>query len=290
MASAGGHFSAEGLDVEFVKLSNMSAAVPLLLRGRLDVLPGPASPAFLNAIAQGSLLRFVADKGHVGVAGCSNMSIVVRRGLLAASETRGSPPKVRRMSTSRETLFQYMLGKVLREEGLSDEDVEMVTVPAPAESGALGDGSIDAAFASDVWVTRLLDAGTGEVWIRLEDVLPGQQLSLISFGPRLLRDDPELGRRFMVAYLRGVRQFNEGPTARNLAILEAGTGHDRDALLRSCWPSVRDDGRIDLESVLEYQAWLLDRGLITEMVAEDRFWEPSFVEYANGVLGPGGAG
>ena len=50
------------------------------------------------------------------------------------------------------------------------------------------------------------------------------------YGPAFLDKDPELGRRFMVAYLQGVKQYNEGKTERNLEILQNYTRLDRDLL------------------------------------------------------------
>jgi NitT/TauT family transport system substrate-binding protein len=292
IAQEEGFFAAEGLDVRFYRLGTPASTVPLLLQGKLDVLPTPASPALLNAIGRGSPVRFVADKGHLPASrSCSHMSIVVRRELLKPEGSGETPsdgashaPSIRRLSTSREALFRFLVTKAFESRGLSLEQVERIYLPAAAELDALRDGAVDAAFISDPWKSRLVEGGDGAVWVELEDVVPDMQYSLIVYGQKLLEEEPELGRRFMVAYVRGIRQLNQGKTERNLEVLEAATGFDREELRRLCWPSFRDDGRINAESVIDFQRWLVNRGLIDVSVPEQQFWEPSFTEYANQAL------
>lgn len=284
-----GYFVAEGLDVRFVTMSNAASTVPLLIQGELDVLPAPISPALLNAIARGSAVRLVASKGYLPPdPSCSHMGIVVRRELLNGADTGpeagavgGAPPRIRRMSVSREPLLQFILARALESRGLSIEEMETMNIPSAAEIEALRDGGLDAAYMNEPWMRRLAQRGDGVHWIALEDAMPGTEYSVIAFGPRLVEERPDLGRRFIVAYLRGVRQFNQGKTDRNLEILSAATGLDREELGSICWPSFRDDGRINAVRLLEFQAWAAERELIDYPLPEDRLWDPSFTDFAN---------
>jgi NitT/TauT family transport system substrate-binding protein len=85
----------------------------------------------------------------------------------------------------------------------------------------------------------------------------------------------------MDAYLRGVRQYNEGKTPRNLDLLSRTTGLDREGLERACWIPMRDDGRIDVAGVGALQSWAVERGTLLRQLREDEFWEPRFVEEAS---------
>jgi NitT/TauT family transport system substrate-binding protein len=89
----------------------------------------------------------------------------------------------------------------------------------------------------------------------------------------------------MVAYLKAVRQYNQGKTERNLEIMEEFTKLDQELLKMSCWMPMRSDGYINVESVLDFQAWAVEKGYLDRPVTEEQFWDPSFVEYANQVLG-----
>ena len=89
----------------------------------------------------------------------------------------------------------------------------------------------------------------------------------------------------MTAYLKAVRQYNQGKTKRNLEILVEHTGLDQTLLEEACWSLVRNDGTINVESVLEFQDWAVKAGFLENSISEEQFWDPSFIEYANGVLG-----
>ena len=88
----------------------------------------------------------------------------------------------------------------------------------------------------------------------------------------------------MVAYLKAVRQYNQGKTERNLAILAEQTGLDQEFLKQACWPAIRDNGEINVQSVLDFQAWAVEKRYLDNSVTENQFWDPSFVEYANQML------
>jgi hypothetical protein len=88
----------------------------------------------------------------------------------------------------------------------------------------------------------------------------------------------------MVAYLQGVRRYNRGKTERNLEILEKHTGLDRDLLEEACWPAFRRDGRINARSILDFQTWAREAGILDVDVPEDQFWEPRYIDHANRIL------
>jgi NitT/TauT family transport system substrate-binding protein len=115
-------------------------------------------------------------------------------------------------------------------------------------------------------------------------VIPDTHYALVRFGPNLLEKNPEAGKRFMVAYLKAVRQYNQGKTARNLDILAKHTKLDKDLLNTACWAQLRNDGHINVQSLIDFQDWALQRGLLDKKIPEDRLNDPSFLKYANEVL------
>src|SRR5215213_9170627 len=80
------------------------------------------------------------------------------------------------------------------------------------------------------------------------------------FGPSLLVTDRDLGQRFINAYLRGVRQLNQGKTARNLDIIARHIQVSTDTARSLCLATVREDGRLDSPSLLEFQRWGVEQG------------------------------
>ncbi len=284
LAKAEGYFAEQGLDVEFVSLTGSIAAVPALVQGELDVLPGSITPAFLNAMARGAKIRFVADKGYFG-SGCPFFGLLARRGLVEEGKLSGAAQlRGLRISATATTPSEYYLDKLLAPAGLTITDIRMVNVPDAAEVEALKNGSLDLAIASDPSLTRTVQTGAAVLWHSAEQVIPDFQYAFIVFGPSLIEKNPDAGKRFMVAYLKAVRQYNQGKTDHNVEILAAQTGLDRELLKQSCWAPIHNDGRVNESSIADFQAWAVRKGLLDKPVAKDQFWDPRFIDYANQVL------
>jgi NitT/TauT family transport system substrate-binding protein len=282
-----GYFRAQGLDVDLVPLVSSAEATPSLIRGDLDVAAGVLKVADFNASARGASLRFVADKDHFDPGGCVAAAFVARPGFLDGKGGDG-PERLRgaRVATTPLHFMEYALETLLGRKGLALADLKVARLPGNMVDEAFGAGSLDLGQVSEPDLTRVLRSGKAVLWKGVRDVLPGAQHAVVAYGPRLLGRDRDVGRRFMVAYLRGVRQYNLGKTERNLDIVASETGVDRELLRATCWPSIRGDGKIDVASVLDFQQWAVRRKVLDGVVPAERFWDPSFVDEAGRILGP----
>ena len=214
---------------------------------------------------------------------------MARRALVEAGEL-DNPAQLqgRRIAMDPVTVEGYYVEKLLNSARLTLGDVEIVDIPTPAELDALEKDAVDLTASSEPWVTRISQAGHGILWMPVREVIPDFQFAFILYGPSLLEENPDAGRRFMVAYLKAVQQYNQGKTGRNLELLAEFAGLDEELLAIACWPPFRDDGQINVQSVLDFQAWAVEKGYLDHPVTVEKFWDPSFVEHANGVLGTGG--
>jgi len=287
IASAEGYFRDQGLDVELVHLTGANEVTPAVIRGDVDVGAGMLKPAEFNAVARGATLRIVADKGHYEAGPCVSAALVVRPGFL---QTRNydRPYHLKRTRFSAATLSfaEYVLDTFLAQKGLSLDDVQRVRLPEASAAAALADGSLDVQHMAEPFLTRAVRSGHAVVWKPVVEILPGAQLATVVYGPTLLEKNRDAGVRFLVAYLRGVRQYNRGKTDRNVEIVSKETGLDADLVREACWESIRGDGKINVESVVEYQRWAVRKGLLDAVVPPGKFWDPSFLDAANKVLGP----
>lgn len=281
MADAEGYFAEQGLDVEFVRLSDNSSALPMLIDGSLDVLTGGPTPAILNAMGRGLPVRAVAEKGYFRIGGCSRGGLVIRKSLL--DDAIGGTPAVRRVSIEKSPQQRYLVEKMLVYAGIDPDSVQFLYIFHAPEMEALNDGTLDAALAGEPWLTLNVERGAVQ-WIRIEDVVPDAQFSFVYFGPSLMNGDPDIGRRFLVAYLKAVRDFEQGKTPRNLELLARITGDGADMVRKMCWPPFRVDGRIDFRGVRDFAAWAVGRGFVDREIGETEFWDPSFLEAANRTL------
>ena len=285
IAEEEGFFAEQGLEIEFYKLSATADALPALSKGDLDVAAGGVTINTLNAIARGINIKYVADRGYLDHAGCTYYAFLARRSLMEAGEL-DSPGQMRgrRIARTAGGVAEYFLQTQLNSAGLSIDDVELVDVPTPAKSEALGDGVLDLTLVAEPWVTRIVETGNADIWMRFEREFPDFQMGFVLFGPSILDENPDAGKRFMIAYLKAVQQYREGKTERNLAILSEATGLEETLLRDACWPAFRDGGQINVQSVLDFQAWAVEGGYVDNPLAEHEFWDPSFVEYASEIL------
>ncbi|HEY7529084.1 MAG TPA: ABC transporter substrate-binding protein [Gemmatimonadota bacterium] len=286
LAQAEGYFEEEGIDVRIVESPGGSTTqmLPALTAGRVDVVAGSPTIGFLSAMAQGARVRFVVDRGRWRSEPCSYGAIVARRDLVRSGAVRSvADLGGRRVALHSNVLDRYTYETALRKAGLAPDSVEDVQVPPPSVLDALDRGAVDAASIIEPWLTHTLAAGH-EIVLSAGEVTPNAQLGVLTFGPRLLDREPDLGRRFIRGYLRGVARYAEGKTARNLDVLERVTGMERDFLARICWPPFQADGRIDSDGIVAFQRWAVEQGLLDEVVPESGFWDPRFVDAARDVV------
>lgn len=283
IAKEEGYFAAQGLDVELVTMNAVDMAVPLLLNGELDVIAGALVPGILNAAARGIAIKAVAERGSYARDGCTRLAILTRPGLLEQYEGNGPPP-LRRISLNPLPPMLYAVERVLAQAGVDLDTLESVHLPDAAEMEALRDGKIDAAFTGEPWLTRMLDAGAGDLWLRTEDALPGEAYGFSFYGPTFLERNPDAGRRWMIAYLEGVRRFQAGRTPETVELVARVTGEDPAMLARMCWPTFTADGRTDPAMIEAFQQWALEKELIEPAAAGVDLWDGSFVDAALKVL------
>ena len=286
VAEEEGYFAEQGLQIEFIRMNKAAQAIPALSQGQLDVVGGGVSFGILNALVRGAKIKFVGDKGYFASKNCSFLTLMARQDLVKSGKLENVVQiKGRRIVLDPTNFEGYFIETLISKVGLTLADLEPVDMPDVLLPEALKKGTIDLAVTAEPWVTRILQTESAMNWVPSHQVLPDFQFGFLVYGPSLLEKNPDAGKRFMVAYLKAIRQFNHGKTARNLKTIAKFTELDQDFLRKACWPSFRGDGQINIPSVLDFQSWGFKKTLLDKVILPDQFWDPSFVKYANKVLG-----
>ncbi|MFI5167675.1 MAG: ABC transporter substrate-binding protein [Thermoanaerobaculales bacterium] len=289
LAADEGLFRRHGLDVELIQMSVYDSTAALL-HGDVDVATNFLSIGVLTAIARGGRLQIVADKGYEAGAGCACNALFARRELVASGRLtdlvslRGLRVGVRRV-----TVEEYWLDRLLESAGVPWAEIRVTDVPAEGKLTALASGQVDLVAWSEPSLTQAAAKGLGVVWKRPADVLPDLQWAYLLYGRSLLDQRPDVGRRFMLAYLEGVRRYSAGKTDRNVASVARHTGIDPELVRRACWIAIHQDGRINTASVLDFERWAKSKGYLDAVVPELRFWNPAFTAWASAQLAAGGS-
>ncbi|MFW6198368.1 MAG: ABC transporter substrate-binding protein [Acidobacteriota bacterium] len=285
IAAEEGYFADRNLDVEFVRLGRHQEVMAALAQGNVDVATGLLTVNELNLIAGGARIRLVAAMGEVSPDHCPHMAFMIRREHLESGAT-ADPERIRRFRVDVDILspFGYWLHELLKPRGMTLETLDLVDLPSPTAVDAMARGSIDVVVDSEPWVSMHTASDDVAIWKPVGELLPGYVFNMVMYGPDLLDERPEVGERFATAVLQGIRQYNRGKTGRNLAIVQAATGLSAEQVATSCWAKMRVDARIDPSVFRGYQEWLLARGLVERMIADEELVDQRFIDHGNDVL------
>ncbi len=284
IAQEEGYYAEQNLVVELIKFGRQSDAIPMLISGDIDIYAGPLDTMVLNAIVQGGEIKFVADKGYNNPTGCIYTAWIARQDIYESgvlddlNNLRGMKIGFNKTQTA-----EYGLDLILGEVGMTSADIEIMDLSAPDRVAGITNGSIDIVFLSEPFLSQVVTSGAGTIWRAWETTMPDFQLAMLMYGKTMF-ENPDAGNRFMVAYLKAVRQYMEGTTPRNAQLMAAFLESTPEEVVIPCWQSLRTDGSIDTQSILDYIDWAVARGYMLSALTEEQFWDPSFIEYANDVL------
>ena len=290
-----GYFREQGIELDVTQFDSAARMVPALGTGQLDAGDGSHSAGLFNAVARDVGIKLVADAGS-GPPGQSIVSLLFRRELVDSGQLRGPADlRGRRLALpARAIPTEVLLSRWLRTANLRVDDVDIVELGFPDQLAALGAGAIDATIMPEPFLTRVVESGLATVYQRDNDIYPGFQVAEVLYGAAFARDQAELGRRLMIAYLRGVRVYNDAfvkgdPAARQITI-ESLIQHTpvKDPALydRMTMAGLNPDGRINLASIAEDQDYWLANGAQQTRIDLETLVDYSFVDAALQVLGP----
>lgn len=280
IAEAEGYFTEFGIQINYVNINETTEAVALLVSGDIDVYASSLNTGIINILSQDPSVKVVADRGHSKTGDCSYLGLVVRKDLFeSGSITRAADFKGLSISATNAGSTGFLLSTYLAQGGLIFDDVEIDKLPKAAYLDAFGNKSIDAIFTVEPYLTALHKDGNSVLLVGAEDIVDVFQFGVVAFGKKL-SGDPDLGTRFLAAYLKGVRQYNEGKTDRNIDILVENSGESLEVVKESCWASINLDGSVDFAGVDPFQRWSIENGYLEKGVTQDQFYDPSFLESA----------
>jgi NitT/TauT family transport system substrate-binding protein len=277
IADAEGYFAAQNIEIEYVTVSstNDAEALALLLNGEVDVMQAGWTPGIFNAIARGAELKVVGVASYNDADTCPYAAFVARGGENVDAESlRG------RSIAASNGIAIYYLDRWLGSNNMSIDDVSIEIMQGGPRIEALDNGMVDAAYLTEPNLSVTVAQLGFEPLVGLGEIVPDSSLAALMFGPNMLNRQDDLPVRFLTAYLQGSRQFNEGPTERNIEILSPLMEMEPDQLLQTCWISFREDGSLNTDFALDYVNWLNEQGLLDEPLELDEFYDPSYAQQA----------
>jgi NitT/TauT family transport system substrate-binding protein len=291
IANQRGYFKEQGITVEVVPFSTGGQMVAPLATGDLHVGFGALSAALFNAMQRDIPIRMASDAGRLPP-GAGSTIFAVRKDLVDGGQYRDLPDlKGRSVAVTANANGTYIaFTRLLTQAGLTASDVETPFMGASDMVVAFRSNAIDAAVIVEPLATIAAQQGLAVKARHMGDFHPNQQIGLSLYGGELTKD-PDAGKRFMHAYLRGIRDYtdaffqNKGKDEVIKLILEAGLARDP-SIFDGMSPEVfNPDGYVNVESVVADYQWYVDNGFVQNPIDPRMLIDNQYVDYALEKLG-----
>ena len=282
-----GYFHELGLEVESVPFSIATEMAAPLIAGQIDIANADPSSAFLNAAARGAQIRFVADGSH-SESGHSSVVLVIRKDLIDSGQVKDfSDLKGLRLSgVFKGSAPDMYLHQYMAEGNLDDSDVDVQYLSFAASLPAMASKQLDGAIEVEPLATAAVDQGIAVAWKRKADVFGPAQGTVIMFSPSMAAHRQDVGRRFMAAYVRAIRDYadavNQGRDMASIVGLLARNTDVKDLKLfdRMQLPAFDVNGQMNLKSLHETQQWFVDHNYVPSAVDLSNVIDTSYLDYA----------
>src|SRR5262245_3260640 len=293
-----GHFRAEGLNVELTQMANAPQMIGPLGRGQLEVGAGTVAVGLYNAVERDIALRAVADKGSMRP-GYGFSGLLVRKDLVESgrfksfADLKGMKIAVGTFGSANSSA----VNEALKRGGLTWNDATMVELQFPQHLPAYANKAIEASMTSEPTATQAVKQGLAVRVAGNDEIYPNQQTAVVLYSERFMRERPADALKFMRAYIKGVREYNDalkdgrlaGPNAEEvIAVLTEFTFIKDAAVHREVTPAAIDpDGRMSLEGLRNDLAFFKQLKLLQDpAMTVERIVDTSIVEKAVQELGP----
>jgi NitT/TauT family transport system substrate-binding protein len=296
IASEKGYFKDVGIDVSFVSFNTAATMIAPMSTGELDAGAGGPSAALYNAAQRGIDIKVVADKATTAP-GYGFNPLIVRTALMKT----GSLKKIADLKgltianvapgdSSESTIYT-----ILKKGGLAWDDVKHVHMSFPDQVAAMQSGAVDGGIVTEPNASRAIASGISEKFISTDQVYPNQQIAVLLYGGPFIKKRPDIARRFMVAYVRGLRFYYDalknghyaGPNGPSvIAILQKYTNVKDPAIYAIMTPNaVNPDGAVNIASMNQDIAAWRELGELQGAASAEEVVDNSFVTAAVQQLG-----
>ncbi len=291
-----GYFKEQGLSLNITRFQSASDVVAPLGAGQLDAGGGAISAGLFNAIARGVELKIVADKGqHSGspINGFTSAVVVVVPQSDAAqyrtlADLKGKTIALASVGSGNE----IMLDRGLRTVGLTEQDINIKQLAFPDMLTALSTHAVDAAVEIEPFVAQGQSKGILTPWLKSEELYAGQEGGVLMFGPSLAKLGPDVGNKFMLAYIKGIRDYYDAFGAKHqdtdaIAQILANNTDVKDLGLysRMGYDYMDPNGYVNSEPVAYDLDWYVSHGLVAQKPDLSQVIDNSYVDSALRQLG-----
>lgn len=279
-----GFFEERNIELEIERITGAAQAVPELASGDLDVASGSIGAGVYNSIAQGVPVRAVADQTQYWADQPSGNRFWVREELYSEGMSFSDLPEDPTVAINAEAgSMDYLLGRLLQVNDMGFEEVSVTEMPFPDMIAAMGSGEIDACTIPDPLGLQVAsETGAGQL-LYGSQLAPRMQIAAYFFGEPFMEDRSDVARRWLEAYLLGVREYYDmgGFPNEEVATVISDQIEVPVPAIRASIPSlVHKNGRVNVDSLMRQQEYHACRGYLEETVDADEVVDESLLDAA----------
>lgn len=199
-----GYFKEQGIDLQLEIFKSAQDSMGFLAQGELQAVIGSINAGAMNMVNQGLPIKIVLPATYINK-DYPALSLLVRKDLLDSGRVKGIKDlKGMKLAASGKGVnSEYYLEKALNTAGLTLDDVEMSYMSFPDMIVALSNKGLDAAQSLGPYDINAESTGIAKVLVR--DVGLDFMNLVVFFGGKFIKEQPEIGKKFAVAWLKGTR-------------------------------------------------------------------------------------
>jgi NitT/TauT family transport system substrate-binding protein len=285
-----GYFKAFGIKVETEDLDTSANVIALLAQNQLQVVEGGISAGYFNALEKNLPITMVMDR----------VSSPLGHHLMLRPDLKGQISRLKELkgriiaSNGQGSVSTYEVGKMLETDGLTIADVDIKVLPFNQMAIAFTNKAIDAAIVIPPFTSQFLDKGFAVSLKEPDDLVKPWPLTIAvaMINTDWAKPNRDLLRNYFTAYLHGVRDYCQayhgGSNRAELIqrLIRTGTETRAELLYQYPWPARDPNGRINVDSMLDMQAWYRQNKFGTVQLPAERLADTSYADYAAAKLGP----
>jgi len=210
LAADKGFFAVENIDAHLTDFDTGARMVAPLATGELDGGTLPGSAALYNAASSKINIRVVADRSR-SAPGYNYQTLMIRKDLVQSGRFKDYPDlKGMKIAIAAPGINILAIAEAAAKRGgLDYADIDKVFIPLPQQVAAFRNKAVDASIMIEPFASILVASGDGVRFASTEDFNPGGEFTYMVFSEKFMRDRTDVAKRFMRAYVRALRMFND---------------------------------------------------------------------------------